>query len=1118
MSIQIFFRTGLCCLVLLCSACGGGGGGGSGGDANDPDNEPVELIPDNGIPLEYTGNTDGTTLTNQNVGWFIYAISGQPASGQITTGEDPIASLRNGFHTIHTAIVKGDSGKSFNKSALNDASVFNGDTKARTISEEISGRDFCGGGTMDYVGDIKPNGTGVISMQFHDCLDGGVLLNGVAYMEVHSFYPQYEVITHSTLSFKHLVMTVNGIDFAMSGSIDNKFRLILDDEGLYLGEVETATTDTVMEDGVTGKLLRVSDFVQEIERGSSIGAILNISGRIYHQDYGYADVQGEFKSDNPYSEVFTPLTGGFSIRGSDIDISASVSLLNEDILYVRLSSLGDSGYELTHSALLAAKRLSLPEIEDIADSDGDTMHNSWETHFGLNPNDRNDARADADGDSLTNIEEYLGATVPNVETDTEAAFSPIDWSLEDTGSSILPTNRQVRFDFDFLMNTVYVDTTAVVIRFPAGFKVDSIGDFDYSNSYCQESKNTVTCYFDSVNTSLSSYFADFSVYVTLPEEAGQYDLGVLLVAYDAGIPEETLLFTQTLELVPDFVDLEIELQTAADRAALDNIYRYTLVVRNVGTVTSEGINLRLTYSDDVQRVSGSNNCAAGVCTADFSFPPVAGQSSQTQHFQVYVPVTAGPQTIESSVAVIPGSAETNFSYINNENSLELIFPDSQMLLEARPYKNHVTRSGGTASWNLELGVFPDLTDHNGDYVKDLTITLSLPSGIEADTEELTPWCSASIGTVTCEIIGLTDRWAQSITIPLLASADGIYNYSATLTSAATDDPADNTVQLATYVGQPLTGIQALIDAADDGATVQVPPGYYHGNLAYTKNINLVSQNGPEQTFISSSNSGIQPGAAGSISGFTFTYGNTPITLNNSNVTVADNIFDHLNNNSDYSWGTSYLGFLPFSGVSAVTTQGNSQPVIERNIMRDTNCLTRFWGAFRLEGASAPTIRNNLVANSNCVGVNFSTLTPGAPVIVNNTFVNSDIGLWVPEGARTAGIHIGNNIIYGNNIGIKTVTDCGGLCNVLQSNLVYGNDVDYMDSPDQTGDNGNLAVDPMFTDAAENDFTLQAGSPAIDTGDSTNAPADDLLENPRPVDGDGGGTTEPDIGAYEFQTD
>ena len=67
---------------------------------------------------------------------------------------------------------------------------------------------------------------------------------------------------------------------------------------------------------------------------------------------------------------------------------------------------------------------------------------------------------------------------------------------------------------------------------------------------------------------------------------------------------------------------------------------------------------------------------------------------------------------------------------------------------------------------------------------------------------------------------------------------------------------------------------------------------------------------------------------------------------------------------------------------------------------------------------------------------------------------------------------------------------------------------------QTGLNGNITTDPLFTDAANGNFHVRPGSPVIDAGTSDQAPASDLAGNPRPVDGNGDGIVAFDLGAYE----
>jgi hypothetical protein len=64
---------------------------------------------------------------------------------------------------------------------------------------------------------------------------------------------------------------------------------------------------------------------------------------------------------------------------------------------------------------------------------------------------------------------------------------------------------------------------------------------------------------------------------------------------------------------------------------------------------------------------------------------------------------------------------------------------------------------------------------------------------------------------------------------------------------------------------------------------------------------------------------------------------------------------------------------------------------------------------------------------------------------------------------------------------------------------------------------DLCGDPLLAgpmSGLDYGMTLLPDSPALDTGDNTTCPPDDIAGNPRPVDGDGDGNALCDRGAYE----
>jgi hypothetical protein len=238
------------------------------------------------------------------------------------------------------------------------------------------------------------------------------------------------------------------------------------------------------------------------------------------------------------------------------------------------------------------------------------------------------------------------------------------------------------------------------------------------------------------------------------------------------------------------------------------------------------------------------------------------------------------------------------------------------------------------------------------------------------------------------------------------------------------------------------------------------------------------------------------------------------------------------------------------GGGGILVSGSSSPQIIGNTITNNSVANGGnGGGISVDLFSSPLIRGNLIQGNTAynLGGGVALNSYNASILVQNLILNnasqgggSGAGLYVSSGNSstqtiitnntiagnsaydfTSGVFIsgyGQNATFRNNVVVAPVGQNAVTCNPLYISVspVFSHNDAFTPQGtawsgicDTTSNPGNISADPLFMSAANGDFHLQAGSPAIDAGDNTapNLPASDFDGNPRIV-----GTI--DLGAYE----
>jgi uncharacterized repeat protein (TIGR01451 family) len=415
-------------------------------------------------------------------------------------------------------------------------------------------------------------------------------------------------------------------------------------------------------------------------------------------------------------------------------------------------------------------------------------------------------------------------------------------------------------------------------------------------------------------------------------------------------------------------------------------------------------------------------------------------------------------------------------------------------------------SGGNLTYSITV------SNSSGLAATGVVLTDTLPAGVNLVSATASQGPCSGTSVITCNLGTLNPSGNAFVTIVVTTGTAGlISNVAAVTTSSFDPNTADNTVTTSTTVGQAAAGIQAQIDSASDGDTILVGPGTYVGGLNFgLKNITLQSTAGAASTILhGNQGTGVIMGPGGAIKGFTITgsmasFG-AGIEVKGLGSLISGNVFD----------GNAQGG----GGFGAAIGGNSASPIVERNVFRNNSCDDQHLsGVVAFVNGSSPLIVNNIFENNQCRAINLTLPEGNAPQVVNNTLVGNRAGIRIGVLAVSHASQIyRNNIIVANEIGLDIELSAPANSPVWENNLVHGNTTDYQGIASQAGTNGNVSAIPMFFDAAAGNYRLQPGSPAIDVGSATGAPAVDFEGTSRPLDGNGDASAVVDIGAFEAPT-